>query len=73
MPRPVCGTPRWYRSEPTPARIRQHVRKIIQLRMAQGELDDCELTMRDLAKIEDAFVRVLAERFRELDAKVTEG
>ena len=47
-------------SEPTPARIRQHVRKIIQLRMAQGELDDCELTMRDLGKIEDAFVRVLA-------------
>ncbi len=47
-------------SDPTPARIRQHVRKMIQLRMSQGELDDCELTMRDLAKIEDAFVRVLA-------------
>lgn len=47
-------------SEPTPARIRQHVRKIIHLRMEQGELDECELTMRDLGRIEDAFVRVLA-------------
>jgi len=47
-------------SEPTPARIRQHVRKMIHLRMEQGELDECELTMRDLSRIEDAFVRVLA-------------
>ncbi|MHC4934754.1 MAG: HD family phosphohydrolase [Planctomycetota bacterium] len=46
-------------SDPTPTRIRQHVRKIIHMRMSQGELDDCELTMRDLARIEDAFVRVL--------------
>lgn len=47
-------------TEPTPTRIRQHVRKMIHLRMEQGELDECELTMRDLGKIEDAFVRVLA-------------
>lgn len=46
-------------SEPTPTRIRQHVRKMIHLRMEQGELDECELTMRDLGRIEDAFVRVL--------------
>ena len=46
-------------SDPTPARVRQHVRNIVQARSQEGQLDECELTMSDLHRIEDAFVRVL--------------
>jgi putative nucleotidyltransferase with HDIG domain len=45
--------------DPTPARIRGLVRKIIFSRFESGQLDDCDLTLRDLSKIEDSFVRVL--------------
>lgn len=47
-------------SDPTPARVRQHVRNIIQGRTGDGQLDECDLTMSDLHGIEDAFVRVLS-------------
>ena len=47
-------------SDPTPARLRALVREVIQKKMATNQLDECELTMHDLSRIEDAFVRVLA-------------
>lgn len=47
-------------SDPTPTRLRQVVRDVIHKKMVTGQLDECELTMRDLKGIEDAFVRVLA-------------
>ncbi|MEE8142139.1 MAG: HDIG domain-containing metalloprotein, partial [Planctomycetota bacterium] len=47
-------------SDPTPTRLRALVRDVIQKKMAEGQLDECELTMHDLSRIEDAFVRVLA-------------
>ncbi|MEE2890029.1 MAG: HDIG domain-containing metalloprotein [Planctomycetota bacterium] len=46
-------------SDPTPTRVRQHVLNIVQARSQEGQLDECELTMSDLHRIEDAFVRVL--------------
>ena len=47
-------------SDPTPARVKQHVKNIIQARINDEQLDNCELTMSDLHRIEDAFVRVLS-------------
>ncbi len=47
-------------SDPTPTRVRQHVKNIIHARSQDGQLDECELTMSDLHRIEDAFVRVLS-------------
>ncbi|MEM7166743.1 MAG: rRNA maturation RNase YbeY, partial [Planctomycetota bacterium] len=47
-------------SDPTPTRLRQVVRDVIHKKMVTEQLDECELTMRDLKGIEDAFVRVLA-------------
>ncbi|MEM7260487.1 MAG: HDIG domain-containing metalloprotein [Planctomycetota bacterium] len=45
---------------PTRARLRGIVKEVINKKMAAGQLDDCELTMNDLHRIEDAFVRVLS-------------
>ena len=45
--------------ERTPSRTHQLVHKIIQQKFTAGELDECPLTMRDLNKIEDSFIRVL--------------
>ena len=45
--------------DPTPARIRGLVRKIINARFIDGQLDECDLTLRDLTKIEAVFTRVL--------------
>lgn len=43
----------------SPEEIDQLVRKIIQNRIAEGQLDECDLTLRDLDRIRAAFVSVL--------------
>jgi len=49
--------------EPTPSRIRGLVTRIISERVADGQLDDCGLTMQDLARIREAFIPVLTAIF----------
>lgn len=44
---------------PTASRVREMVRKIIDQKMAEGELDECELTLQELAKIREAFIPIL--------------
>lgn len=44
----------------TPAKLLGVVRRIINNRFIDGQLDDCDLTLRDLEKIASAFVRVLS-------------
>ena len=47
-------------TEPTAARLKNLVHDIILRRLHEGELDDCDLTMRDLARIEESFLRTLS-------------
>ncbi|MFN7162180.1 MAG: HD domain-containing protein, partial [Fimbriimonadales bacterium] len=52
----------------TPARLANFVREIIEMRRQDGQLDECNLTFRDLKLIEEAFVRVLvAARHRRIE------
>jgi putative nucleotidyltransferase with HDIG domain len=46
--------------KPTPGRIRELVERIVQERLADGQLDDCELTFKDLDRIVASFTRTLA-------------
>ncbi|MDD5633982.1 MAG: HDIG domain-containing protein, partial [Candidatus Omnitrophica bacterium] len=46
-------------TEPTPASIRNLVKKIINNKFIDGQLDECDLTLKDIDKIADSFVRVL--------------
>ncbi len=46
-------------SEPTPARIKGLVQKIINAIYEDGQLDECELTLKDLHLIAENFVRIL--------------
>lgn len=46
-------------SDPTPARIRSLAEKIMNNKFIDGQLDECELTLKDLHKISESFVRVL--------------
>ena len=46
-------------TERTPNRVRQLVRNIIQQKFNRGELDECDLTLQDLNKIEESFIPVL--------------
>ena len=50
-------------NEPTPARIKGLVQKIINNKFIDGQLDECDLTLKDLNKISDSFVRVLTGVF----------
>ncbi|HEY8416859.1 MAG TPA: HDIG domain-containing metalloprotein [Limnochordales bacterium] len=50
---------------PTPGRIEGFVRRIIRERLEAGELDESDLTLKDLDKIADAFVRVLTGIFHK--------
>lgn len=46
-------------SEPTPARIKGLVRKIINNKFIDNQLDQCELTLKDLELIGDTFTHIL--------------
>lgn len=50
-------------TDATPGRIRGLVKKIINDKFSSGELDNCEITLRDLHLIEDNFVRILTGMF----------
>ena len=49
--------------EPTPSRIKGVVVKVLETRLGEGDLDDSELSLSDLARIRDAFVPILAAFF----------
>jgi len=49
--------------KPTPSRIDTLIQRIINDRFQSGELDECPLTLRDLAKIKKAFAKVLMASF----------
>jgi cyclic-di-AMP phosphodiesterase PgpH len=49
--------------EPTPSRIRGLVGRIIQERVQEGQLDECGLTLSELARIREAFIPVLTAIF----------
>jgi cyclic-di-AMP phosphodiesterase PgpH len=50
-------------AEPTPSRIRGLVTRILEERVQQGQLDECGLTLQELAKIREAFIPVLTAIF----------
>ncbi|RLB11916.1 MAG: HD family phosphohydrolase [Deltaproteobacteria bacterium] len=50
-------------SDPTPARIKGTVQNIINKIFADGQLDECELTLKDLNKIAKSFNKTLAGIF----------
>jgi putative nucleotidyltransferase with HDIG domain len=50
-------------AEPTPSRIRGLVQRIIEERVRDGQLDDCTLTLQDLARIRESFIPVLTAIF----------
>lgn len=45
--------------EPTPSRLQNIVRNIVQKKFLDGQLDECNLTLKDLSLIEAAFSRIL--------------
>jgi putative nucleotidyltransferase with HDIG domain len=45
--------------EPTPSRLQNIVKNIIQRKFVDGQLDECQLTLKDISKVEDAFIRIL--------------
>lgn len=52
-------------SNPTPARIRSLVRERIERVYTDGQLDECELTLRDLSTIAETFTRILTGIFHQ--------
>jgi len=52
-------------SDPTPARIQGMVQKIINRVFADGQLDDCELTLKDLHQIARSFIKILSGIFHQ--------
>jgi putative nucleotidyltransferase with HDIG domain len=52
-------------SEPTPSRIRSLVQRIINDIFIDGQLEECELTLRDLHQIGESFTRILTAIFHQ--------
>ncbi len=50
-------------AEPSPSRIRGLIARIFEERIQQGQLDDCGLTLQELAKIREAFFPVVTAIF----------
>lgn len=51
--------------DPTPARIQGLVQKIINNIFADGQLDECELTLKDLHQIAKSFIKILSGIFHQ--------
>jgi membrane-associated HD superfamily phosphohydrolase len=45
--------------EPTPSRIESVVNEVVMKRLADGQFDDCEITLRELHVVEKSLVRTL--------------
>lgn len=45
--------------DPSQSRLRALIAEIVQHVLAEGQLDECDLTFRDLAKVEEAFYQIL--------------
>ena len=52
-------------SEPTPSRIKGLVSRIINKIFTEGQLEDCELTLKDLHHMEESFDRILTGIFHQ--------
>ena len=50
---------------PTPSRIRGMVQKIMNKAFSDGQLDDCELTLKDLNEIAKSFNKTLSGIFHQ--------
>ncbi len=51
--------------KPTTAKIRAVVRNIIRMKFEDGQLDECDLTLKDLHKIEETFGRILVNTLHQ--------
>jgi putative nucleotidyltransferase with HDIG domain len=49
--------------KPSPARIEHLVKQLIKEKFVSGELDECDLAMKDLTKISQSFVHILTSLF----------
>jgi len=45
--------------EPTPAKVEELVHKVINNKFIDGQLDECDLTLKDLERISAVFIRIL--------------
>jgi putative nucleotidyltransferase with HDIG domain len=52
-------------SDPTPSRIKGLVQRITNSIYLDGQLEECELTLKDLQKIEESFSRILTAIFHQ--------
>ncbi|MGQ9646380.1 MAG: HD family phosphohydrolase [Thermodesulfobacteriota bacterium] len=52
-------------SDPTPARIKGLVKRITNSIFLDGQLEECELTLKDLQNIQESFSRILAAFFHQ--------
>lgn len=52
-------------NDPTPARIKNHIDSIIKGIFSEGQLDESELTFKDLHKLSETFLRILTGMFHQ--------
>ncbi|HMS33951.1 MAG TPA: HDIG domain-containing protein [Ignavibacteria bacterium] len=45
--------------DPSPQKLEQKIRDVIKNRFMEGELDECDLTFKDLTKIKESFLKIL--------------
>lgn len=45
--------------DPTPQRLESKIKEVIRNRFMEGELDECDLTLKDLTKIKESFLKTL--------------
>ncbi len=50
-------------ADPTPSRVQKHIQNMVQMVFSEGQLDESQLTFRDLNKISEAFMRILTGIF----------
>jgi putative nucleotidyltransferase with HDIG domain len=45
--------------DPKPGRLQNAIRKVVETKFSAGQLEECDLTLRDLTRMEDSFLQIL--------------
>lgn len=45
--------------DPSPQKLENKIKEVIRTRFMEGELDECDLTLKDLTKIKESFLKIL--------------
>lgn len=53
------------KKQPTPSMLQDAIHKVVKTKLEEGQLDECDLTLKELGMVEEAFFRILSSHMHK--------